>query len=69
MNLRALGGDWLANPPVASLWAIVSLPQGGQGKRMRRLEKLLELIVWHPYRKPTQVGGHKCAKVYERILV
>ena len=23
----------------------------------------------YPYRKPTQVGGHKCAKVYERTLV
>ena len=25
--------------------------------------------IWDPYRKPTQVGGHKCAKANERTLV
>jgi len=69
MNLRALGGSWLVNPLAISLWVIVSLPQGGQGKGMEYQENLLEPTVWQPYRKPTQVGGHKCAKVYERTRV
>ncbi len=69
MNLWALRGDWQANPPVVSLVAIASLPQGGQGKRMGHREKLLEPTMRYPYRKPTQVGGHKCAKVYERTRV
>ncbi len=33
------------------------------------LEKLIGMVTRYPYRKPTQVGGHKCAKVYERMLV
>ena len=33
------------------------------------LEKVCDMVRRYPYRKPTQVGGHKCAKVYERILV
>ena len=33
------------------------------------LEKLIGMAIRYPYRKPTQVGRHKCAKVYERMLV
>ena len=33
------------------------------------LEKAVGLVARYPYRKPTQVGRHKCAKVYERMLV
>ncbi len=33
------------------------------------LEKLVGMVIRYPYRKPTQVGGHKCAKVYERTFV
>ena len=43
MNLRAPGGAALANPRSISLWAIASLPRGGQGKGMGGRENLLEL--------------------------
>jgi hypothetical protein len=69
MNLWVLRGDWQANPPVISLGVIASTTQVEQGKRMGCQENLLELTIWYPYRKPTQVGGRKCAKVYERIRV
>ena len=32
-------------------------------------EKLLRINHMNPYRKPTQVGGHKCAKAYEKMIV
>ena len=40
-----------------------------QGKERRSLEKPPRYASRNPYRKPTQVGEHKCAKVYERTLV
>ena len=69
MILRARRGVLHANQRDISLVAIASLPRGGQGKGMGRRENLLELTRRHPYRKPTQVGGRKCAKVYERTRV
>ena len=69
MILWARRGVVQANPYRTNLVVSASLPQGGQGKRMGYQEKLLELMSWHPYRKPTQVGGRKCAKVYERTRV
>ena len=45
-------------------------PQGESDSRWRGVEKRCRaLTLKNPYRKPTQVGGHKCAKVYERTLV
>ena len=41
---------------------------GGEERRGNR-EKLLRLNHTNPYRNPTQVGGHKCAKAYERMIV
>ena len=32
-------------------------------------KSLIKLKIKKPYRKPTQVGGHKCAKVKGRNLV
>jgi TPP-dependent trihydroxycyclohexane-1,2-dione (THcHDO) dehydratase len=69
MNLRARRGALLANPQRTNLAVSLSLSQDGQGERMGYPENLLELTLWYPYRKPTQVGGHKCAKVYERNIV
>ena len=69
MILWAWRGVILANPYRISLAMIASLSQDEQGKRMGYQEKLLELTQRYPYRKPTQVGGHKCAKVYERTRV
>ena len=69
MILWARRGVVLANPYHASLAVSASLTQVGQGKRMGHQENLLELTLWYPYRKPTQVGGRKCAKVYERNIV
>ena len=69
MILWARRGVILANPYHISLAVSVSLSQDGQEKRMGYQEKLLELTLRYPYRKPTQVGGHKCAKVYERNQV
>ena len=36
-------------------------------KPPRKISKSYDLK--YLYRKPTQVDGHKCAKVYERMLV
>ncbi len=69
MRLRALRGDWLVNPPVVSLEVIASSVKTEQGSGLGCRENLLELRIGKPYRKPTQVGGHKCAKVYERTRV
>ena len=45
-------------------------PQGGINSCKIGTKKSLETLkVRDPYRKPTQVGRHKCAKVYERTLV
>ena len=41
----------------------------GQLEGRESQEKPLELIAVKSYRKPTQVGGQKSAKVYERTLV
>ncbi len=68
MILRARRGAMQANPHRASLAAHASLPQGGQGEWMGYRENLLELTRRYPYRKPTQVGRRKCAKVYERNI-
>ena len=69
MILRARRGAVSANPYRINLVVSSSFGQTRQGKRMGYQEKLLELTSWHPYRKPTQVGGRKCAKVYERTRV
>lgn len=69
MNLRAPVGAMSENPHSTSLQAIASPARAGQGKGMGGRENLLELTSRRPYRKPTQVGGHKCAKVYERTRV
>gem|GEM_PF-2698044 len=37
--------------------------------RTRCQEKPHDYAMRYPYRKPTQVGGHKCAQVYERNIV
>ena len=46
-----------------------SAPQGAQWERLWCQEKPRSYASSYPYRKPTQVGGHKCAKEYERTLV
>ena len=69
MKLRARRGDLHVNQQVISLVVSASLPKGEQELGLRCRENLLELMLWKPYRKPTQVGGHKCAKVYERTHV
>ena len=43
--------------------------EGWQGRKRWSLEKPRRYARRDPYRKPTQVGRHKCAKVYERTLV
>ena len=69
MILWARRGVIQANPYRISLAVSASLSQDEQGKRMGHQENLLELMLRYPYRKPTQVGGHKCAKAYERNIV
>ena len=58
----------MANPESAR--AVIKVKSFiGQLEGRERLEKPLELIATKSYRKPTQVGGQKSAKVYERTLV
>jgi hypothetical protein len=63
-----------------SLVMRVSCPAfGGKGRSLNRKgkairecmvpRKRLETILLSPYRKPTQVLGHKCAKADERNIV
>ena len=52
----------------ASRWGKVKLRRN-QLELTRCPEKVGDMLARYPYRKPTQVGGHKCAKVYERMLV
>ena len=44
-------------------------PQGEGNLSKCGAKKRLVYILWNPYRKPTQVDGHECAKVIERNLV
>jgi hypothetical protein len=62
-----------------SLVMRVSWPGNWQGRSLNRKgkairecmvpRKRLETILLSPYRKPTQVLGHKCAKADERNIV
>ena len=47
-----------------------SVNRKGNAIRNRRVpRKGPKTILTRPYRKPTQVLGHKCAKAYERNVV
>jgi hypothetical protein len=47
-----------------------SVNRKGNAIRKRRVpRKGPKTILMSPYRKPTQVLGHKCAKAYERNIV
>ena len=64
---------------VSELWLYSCITPQGVGRSLNRKGKAIHLrrvpgkgpktIVESPYRKPTQVLGHKCAKADERNIV
>ena len=61
--------DALANPRVTKLWMIATFGKPREEESIVNQEKLLGLSKACLYRKPTQVGGCECTKVYERNIV